>query len=316
MSSKTPGLAPALDLNGLARFAAVVEHGGFSAAARVLGLPRQVVHRSVAGLEATAGTALLERSGGRVRVTDAGQRLWIHAAAILSEARAARANMAAARSRPRGRLRLTAPHLFAEHFLGRSIQDFLLAWPDVEIDASLTVARNNLIREELDLAIRLGPRPSEPGFVVSLGTLGQTCCASPAYLARAGTPTSPHELGNHALALYGSANAQPRLEFQRRGESVSVAVRPRLRIDSARVALSACRAGVGIAWLPEFLCADELESRSLVRILPDWELPRAPVWAFSVVSLKRNATLRAFVELVQAHLSTFEQAFDSRTRNR
>jgi DNA-binding transcriptional LysR family regulator len=163
LSSKSDN-ARALDLNGLVRFAAVVERGGFSAAARVLGVPRQALHRSVAALEATAGAQLLERSGNRVRVTDAGERLSKHAATILSEARAAHANLAAGRHRPRGRLRLTAPHLFAEEFLSLPIQDFLAAWPDVEVDADLTTTRRDLARSDLDLAIRLGSRPTEAGL--------------------------------------------------------------------------------------------------------------------------------------------------------
>src|SRR3954464_12233701 len=104
VSSESDSLDGSLDLNALARFAAVVERGGFSAAARSLGLPRQSLHRSVAALEAAAGVRLLDRAGGQVRPTDAGRRLFTHATAILFEARAASADLGAARREPRGRL--------------------------------------------------------------------------------------------------------------------------------------------------------------------------------------------------------------------
>jgi DNA-binding transcriptional LysR family regulator len=291
-----------LDLNGLARFAAVIEHGGFSAAARALGLPRQVLHRSVAAVEATAGVPLLERSGGRVRPTDAGRRLSVHAAAILSEARAAHASMVAARDRPRGRLRLTAPLLFAEEFLARPIQDFLAAWPGVEVDADLTVARRELMRDDLDLAIRLGPRPTEAGYVISLGHVAQICCAAPSYVARVGALAEPGGLDRHSVILYGRAQARFQWRFERGDEKVEVPIKPRLRVDSARIALSACRAGVGVARLPEFMCAQELSNGALVRVLPEWQIPSAGIWALSTVPMTRSVTLRVFIDLIRARL--------------
>jgi DNA-binding transcriptional LysR family regulator len=177
-------LAPDLDLNALVRFAAVVEGGGFSPAARALGVPRQSLHRSVAALEEAAGVRLLDRDARRVRPTDAGRRLYAHAGAILREARDAAASMRAAGGRPRGRLRLTAPHLFAEAFLAPLIEAFLRAWPEVQIDADFTVARSDLVRDDYDLAIRVGPRP-EGRYVASLGAVRTICCAAPTYLAGA-----------------------------------------------------------------------------------------------------------------------------------
>jgi DNA-binding transcriptional LysR family regulator len=274
-----------MDLNGLVRFAAVVERGGFSAAARTLGVPRQALHRSVSALEATAGVQLLERSGSRVRVTDAGERLAKHAATILSEARAAHANLAAARRRPRGRLRITAPHLFAEEFLSLPIQDFLAAWPDVEVDADLTTARRDLSRHDLDLAIRLGPRPTEAGYVVQLGSLSQACVAAPSYLAKAAPLLEPRDLPQHAVIVYGAARGS----YQ-------------LRVDSARIALSACRAAIGVAWLPELMCADDVVSGTLSTVLAPWRCPKATVWAFSSTPIARSPTLRAFVDLVRARM--------------
>jgi DNA-binding transcriptional LysR family regulator len=291
-----------MDLNGLVRFAAVVERGGFSAAARTLGVPRQALHRSVAALEATAGVQLLERSGNRVRVTAAGERLTKHAATILSEARAAHANLAAARHKPRGRLRLTAPHLFAEEFLSLPIQDFLAAWPDVEVDADLTTARRDLSRNDLDLAIRLGQRPTEAGYVVQLGSLSQVCCAAPSYLARAAPLLEPRDLSQHAVIVYGPGRASYQLQFERETERLAVSVTPRLRVDSARIALSACRAALGVAWLPELACAQDVSSGTLSIVLAPWSCPKASVWAFSSTPIARNPTLRAFVDLVRARM--------------
>ena len=300
MSSKTD--TTTLDLNALLRFAAVVERGGFSAAARTLSLPRQALHRSVVALEASAGTPLLDRGGGRVRPTDAGRRLFTHATAILFEARAAQSSLAEARERPRGRLRLTAPHLFAEEFLAVPIQRFLAAWPEVQIDVDLTTTRRELVKDGLDLAIRLGPRPTENGYVVSLGSMAQVCCAAPSYLSRGPTLDEPGDLEQNDVLVYGSARQHPEWRFERDGESLDVHPLPRLRVDSARIALSACRAGLGVVRLPAFMCAQDLSSGSLVSLFPTWRIPLAGIWAFSASRLDKSATLRVFVDAVRASL--------------
>lgn len=303
MSSKTDTPeVQTLDLNALARFAAVVEAGGFSPAARALGLPRQSLHRSVAQLEGAAGVPLLDRGARTVRPTDAGRRLYAHAAAILREARAAQTSVRAARGRPRGLLRLTAPHLFAEEFLAPVIGEFLTTWPEVQIDADFTVARSDLLRDDLDLAIRLGERPTQARYAAELGRLAEVCCAAPAYLAAAPPLADPRALDGHATLAYGGRQARRRWRFVRGDEAVEVTVTPRLRVDSARVALAACRAGLGVGRLPAFLCARDLASGSLVRLWPDWGFAATAAWALYSVRSDRNPTLHAFLDLLRARL--------------
>ena len=291
-----------LDLNALLRFAAVVEAGGFSPAARALGVPRQSLHRSVAQLEEATGVLLLDRGARQVRPTDAGRRLFGHAAAILREARDAQASVRAARGRPRGRLRVTAPHLFAEEFLAPVIHEFLATWPEVQVDADFTVYRSDLVRDDYDLAIRIGERPTQGRFVTQIGALAQVCCAAPAYLAGAPPLPGPRALDSHATLVYGARAVSQVWRFERAGEAVEVELAPRLRVDGARVVLVACRAGVGVSRLPEFLCAHELASGALVRLWPDWRLSAVPAWALYSSRSDRNPTLHAFLDLLKARL--------------
>lgn len=290
------------DLNALARFAAVVERGGFSPAARALGVPRQSIHRSVAQLEEAAGVHLLDRDAGRVRPTDAGRRLFAHASAILREARDAQASLRAAKERPRGRLRLTAPHLFAEQFLAAPLVEFLAAWPEVEIEADLTVAASDLLRDDLDLAIRIGERPKGSGYATLLGAVDQVCCAAPSYLERAPGIAAPADLARHAILQYGRRVAHARWRFERAGDEVTVEVAPRLRVDSAAIVLASCRAGLGVTRLPTFYCARDLADGSLVRVCPDWQIADAPVWSLTASRVDKNPTLRAFLDLLRARI--------------
>ncbi|MFY0539506.1 LysR family transcriptional regulator [Nannocystis pusilla] len=304
MSSKVdnPELIPALDLNALARFAAVVELGGFSPAARALGVPRQSLHRSIAQLEQVTGVRLLDRGARQVRPTDAGRRLFGHAATILREARDAHASLRAARGRPRGRLRLTAPHLFAEQFLIPLIEEFLATWPEVQIDADFTVAHSDLIRDDYDLAIRLGDRPTHGRYVVMLGSVATVCCVAPAYLAAAPPLADPQALSRHSVLAYGPHRVRHTWRFERAGETVEVDLAPRLRADSARLVLAACRAGLGVARLPEFLCAGDVSAGSLVPVWVDWQIPRTPIWVLYSSRSDKNPTLHAFLDRLKAHL--------------
>ena len=298
----TPGGGSDLDLNALARFAAVVELGGFSPAARALGLPRQSLHRGVAQLEEATGVRLLDRDARRVRPTDAGRRLYAHASAILREARDAQASMRAARGRPRGRLRLTAPHLFAEEFLAPVIHEFLRTWPEVQVDADLTVARSDLVRDDFDLAIRLGERPTQGRYVAELGTVALACCAAPAYLASSPPLPGPRALDHHAVLVYGARADRHVWRFTRAGEAIEVELAPRMRVDSARVVLDACRAGLGVARLPAFLCARDLAGGGLVRLWSDWPIAAASAWAIYSSRSDRNPTLHALLDLLKARL--------------
>lgn len=295
--------APTLDLNALARFAAIVELGGFSPAARALGVPRQSLHRGVAHLEEVTGVRLLDRSARQIRPTDAGRRLFAHAAAILREARDAESGMRAARARPRGRLRLTAPHLFAEEFLPPLIEEFLKTWPEVQIDADLTVTHADVVRDDYDLALRIGPGPASGRYTRALGPIERVCCASPGYLAGAPSLATPRALDRQAVLVYGAPQARPSWRFERAGEAIDVALAPRLRVDSARVVLAACRAGLGVACLPEFLCAGDVAAGALVRVWSEWRVPAAPVWAVYSSRSDRSPTLHAFLALLEARLA-------------
>lgn len=293
---------PDLDLNALARFAAVVELGGFSPAARALGVPRQSLHRGVAQLEEATGVRLLDRDARQVRPTDAGRRLFAHASAILREARDAQASMRAARGRPRGRLRLTAPHLFAEEYLAPLIHEFLRTWPEVQIDADFGVARSDLVRDDFDLAIRLGAPPAGVRYVAALGSMTLVCCAAPTYLTDAPPLPSPRALDRHAVLLYGGRQDRHVWRFHRAGEDLDVELAPRMRVDSARVVLDACRAGLGVTRLPEFLCARDLAGGALVRLWSDWRIAAAPVSAIYSSRSDKNPTLHAFLDVLKARL--------------
>jgi len=292
-----------LDLNALVRFAAVVEHGGFSPAARALGLPRQSVHRSVVKLESQAGVRLLERSSRHVRPTEAGRRLFEHAQSILRTAKEAQGTLAASRAEPRGVLRLTATHLLADVFLTETIPLFLARWPLVSVDASFTVAVVDLLREDIDLAIRAIASPPPSMYAKRLGGTETVCCASPAYLADAEPVSHPFALAKHPVLFYGPDASVRRWHFERGGEHVDIEVHPRLRSNSSDIARKACLEHLGILRIPRLGVRAELASGALVEVCEAWRQPPTPIWAVYPSRSDQSPVVAAFLAVLQESIS-------------
>jgi DNA-binding transcriptional LysR family regulator len=188
------------ELDDLALFAAVVEHGGYAAAERALGTPKSRLSRRVAALEADLGVRLLQRSTRRFSVTDVGQDVYRHARAMLEEARAAREAVARLSAEPRGLVRLSCPVAFAQSQLSQLLPEFLDAHPQVQLQVHVSNRRVDLIEEGFDLALRVRSRIDDDSSLVirHLGEVRELLVASPAYLERAGRPTQPEELAAHA----------------------------------------------------------------------------------------------------------------------
>jgi DNA-binding transcriptional LysR family regulator len=268
---------PMAELDDLALFAGVVEHAGFAAAERALGIPKSRLSRRVAALEAEFGVRLLQRSTRRFSVTDVGQDVYRHARAMLDEARAAREAVARLSSEPRGLVRMSCPIFFAQAQLSELLPEFLATHPKVQLQVHVSNRRVDPIDEGFDLALRVRSRIDDDSSLVlrRLGEVQEMLVASPAYLERAGRPAHPDELTAHAtLNMVEDPNRQ---QWELRGpdgEVRRVALgRPRLMGFDFRLLHATAVAGQGIALLPELVCADAVRSGALEVVLPTWRLP-------------------------------------------
>lgn len=287
-----------LDLNALARFAVVVEEGGFSPAARALGMPRQSIHRSVVKLEEQAGVRLIERSSRHVRPTDAGRRLYAHAKEIVNQAQQARVELEASSGEPSGLLRLTSSHLMAESFVSDAIPVFLERWPRVSIDAHFTVTVTDLLRDDFDVAIRASTDLPPSMYAKRLGAAQTVCCATPNFLASVDTLDDPHQLARHAVLAYGSRGSHEHWWFSSEGETLEVMVQPRFRCDSAGAARQACLADLGILRIPRMAVHHQLSTGALVEVLAPWRPAETPIWAVYPSRSDHNPAMRAFLEVL------------------
>jgi DNA-binding transcriptional LysR family regulator len=294
------------DLNQIVIFAKVVETRSFTAAGRALGLPKSTVSRKVAQLEERLGVLLLQRTTRKLSLTEVGAAFFERCARISTEIDEAEQAVMHLHRDPRGLLRVTASSELGTAFLPDMISDFLVAYPEVDIELELTDRGVDMIEEGFDLSIQIsGPNGSEPNLISrELGPIQRFLVANPEYLARRGIPEHPDELENHDLLVLGNPRRNAAMELQHRdGEKLVIRGRPRLVVNSMGMLRDAVLAGVGIALLPAFKCAEELEQGRLRSFLPDWTHTELAIQALYPTSRHLSAKVRTFLDFVADRLN-------------
>lgn len=292
-------MQPALD--ALYYFAKVVDHGGFAAASRALGIPKSRLSRHVEALEQRLGLRLLQRSTRRFTVTDIGRDVHRHALGMLAEADAAFDVAATALAEPAGLLRIACPPAIASGMLGPVLPDFMARYPRLRFDIDTSNRRVDVLAEGFDVALRVRTVPSgEDGLVMRrFAHLDELLVASAAYLARARALASPADLSTHpTLSLLREPDVQQWTLLDAAGARVTVEHSPRLRCHNFDLLHAAALAGHGIALLPESIARAALSDGRLQRVLPDWRLPQG---VFHAVFAHRRGLLpgvRAFIDFL------------------
>lgn len=261
------------DLNDLFYFVAVVDHAGFAPAARALNLPKSSLSRRVARLEDRLGVRLIERSTRRFVVTEVGREFHLHAQAALTEAQAAEDAALQLVGEPRGLVRASVPITIAQGIMAELLPAFLAKYPKVKVQLTVTNRRVDLIDEGVDVAFRVrGQLDGDQALMVRiLGYERTLLVASPGFLKTHGTPAQPSDIeGLPSLSNVEQAGRQSWRLARGDGTEVVVEHDPVLRAGEFNVLLSAAIAGVGIAQLPEIVCAHGLRTGELVALLPDW----------------------------------------------
>lgn len=194
--------------DSMAAFVAVADAGGFSAAARHLGIPLSTVSRRVGELEAHLKARLVNRSTRRITLTESGIAFAATARQVLDTLGEAERMAAGEYAAPRGSLRVSAPILFGRLHVLPVVLSFLDAYPEVEVNLLLSVRLADFIEDNIDLAVRIGVLPDSSLVALRLGTIRQVVCGSPAYLAARGRPQHPKDLDAHDCILLDRAGKE------------------------------------------------------------------------------------------------------------
>jgi DNA-binding transcriptional LysR family regulator len=293
------------DLNDLYYFAVVVEHGGFAAAERALGIPKSRLSRRISQLETDMGVRLLQRSTRRFAVTDVGQGVYRHAQTMLAEAQAAREVVDRLSAQPRGVVRVSVPVSLAQQEIPAFLPDFLALYPEVRVQLLVSNRRFDLINEGVDVALRVRAKLEDDGNLVlrTFGPIQSLLVASPKYLDGMGRPQRPSDIAEHVtLSMNEEENAQ-RWQLHGPGDVVeTVELRPRVAGFDFPLLRSLARRGVGITLLPENLCAELVRAGELEVVLPGWRLPEGICHAVFASRRGLLPAVRVFIDFLAERL--------------
>jgi DNA-binding transcriptional LysR family regulator len=293
--------SPELDeIASMAVFAAVVERGSFTAAARALGIAKSVASARVARLEAHLGARLLYRTTRRVVLTPAGAELYPACARVAAAAGEVR-RVATEAGALRGRLRVNAPVWFGQRWLAAPLVRFQERHPGVDIDMVLDDARVDVVGGGWDAVVRLGP-VGDPELVArrfALDTL--VLVASPAYLARAGNPSHPVELTAHRRLRYAHADPERGVTFAGPDGEFAVPMTGSLAASDSTLLRALAEEGAGVIVAPWSLVGEALATGRLARLLPDYRIGDVPCQVVHAHGPHPPARLRVFVDHLVAH---------------
>jgi DNA-binding transcriptional LysR family regulator len=268
-------------LDGVTTFVQVVESGCFAQAADRLALTRSAVGKAIARLETRLGVRLLHRSTRSQTLTAEGQAYYERCIRALAELDAAEADLDSGRIEPNGRLRVSVPEAFGHFCVAPILLNLVNHYPRLQIDISFSDRYVDLIEEGFDLAIRIGElRNSDLLVARRLGTQHTAIGASPAYLARHGTPARPDELEGHTGIAYGRTGSP--LPWDSRGDDEfgrTLGLRSPISMDDVQAIAAAAVDGFGVAWLPSWLLARYIRSGELVAVLEGHHVRSQEIYA-------------------------------------
>jgi DNA-binding transcriptional LysR family regulator len=270
-----------IDLNDVATFVRVADGGGFTAAAKALGVPKSTVSRSLARLERMLGVRLVHRTTRALALTEAGRAYYDRVREAVMGVAEATADVVDLGKEPRGSIRVTAPVDVAQVLLAEVVARFVERYPQVRFEVSLTSRVVDVVAEGFDLAVRASPLRDSSLVARRLGAASMGLYASPAYLRRRGVPKAVADLSSHEFIRFRSARGPLLLETDTQKERV--AIEGAIEADDLLFVRRLIEAGAGIGLLPLFLaaCGSAAERDALTRVLPAWTL-RGP--SLSVVA--------------------------------
>ncbi|QPB20303.1 LysR family transcriptional regulator [Rhizobium sp. 007] len=286
-------------LEHMRTFVRVAERGSLSAVAREFGVGQSTVTRHLRELEEAVGVPLLSRTTRRVALTDEGSRYYANSVQILRLVEQAGDEARGTRGAPAGTIRISSTAAFGVLHVSRLIFAFQDRYPDIGVDLSLTDERVDLVREGVDIALRLGPLTDSSMKLRALGQSRRLLVASPDYLAARGKPVVPQDLlGHEGIRMSNVAGSDMLALRGPSGEDHAVPFGGRFRVDHGLAAREAIVAGRGIAPTHQWLVDDLLTAAKLEVILPDYSLPPVPLSMLIVPERAGVARVRLLVDFL------------------
>ncbi|MHC2331317.1 LysR family transcriptional regulator [Bradyrhizobium sp. USDA 4454] len=285
-------------IDAMQAFVAVADLEGFAPAARKLGLSPSAITRLIAALEERLGARLLQRTTRQVTLTDAGSRYLERARRILADVEEAEDAVESERTRPEGRLVISAPFGFGRLHVSPVVSAYLKRYPDVGVDLRLSDRRINLVEDGVDLAVRLGHLPDSTLVARHVGQMRRIVVASAGYLKLRGEPKRPSDLANHDTIQFGAVTAVPDWRFMENGQEIRITPTPRFTSNSSDAAIQFAEQDGGLTRVMAYQAAESLKAKRVRIVLAAFEQPPVPIHVVYPTSRLLSAKVRTFIDLV------------------
>jgi DNA-binding transcriptional LysR family regulator len=290
-------------LEQLSAFVEVARAHSFARAARQLGRHVSAVSRAVAALEERLGVRLLQRTTRRVSLSDAGRDYFTRCETLLAELEGADAAVRDHAASIRGTLKVSVATGAGQTLLAPILAEFLSAHPALVLDVQMSNRYVDLVEEGYDLALRVGALSPDSRVVVRrLAPNRRVLVASEAYLARSAPLRTPRDLNAHACLTLDVGRRPRRWELEHARRRWAIEVSGPLQSNNSFALLSACRDGLGVSLLPEFVVTAHLRRGELCRVLPQWASAEQGIYAVYPSARFIPAKVRTFVEFVAARV--------------
>src|SRR5271165_430602 len=285
-------------IDAMHAFVAVADLEGFAPAARKLGLSASAVTRLIAALEHRLGARLLQRTTRSVALTDAGARYLERIRRILADIEEAELAAESERTRPAGRLVISAPVGFGRLHVSPVMSAYLNRYPEVSGELRLEDRTVSLVEDGVDLAVRIGQLPDSSLVARQVGDMRRIVVASPAYLKAHGEPKTPEALTHHQIIQFGGSALTADWRFARDGEEFRINVTPRFTSNVADAAIQYALAGGGLTRVLAYQAADAIKRGRLKIVLQKFAIAALPIHILYPTSRLLSAKVRAFIDLV------------------
>lgn len=290
------------DLNDLVIFAAVVEAGSFTAAAKRLSMPKSRVSMRVSELEYRLDVRLLERTTRSLALTEVGRLFFNSCKRVVDEANAGQQIIENLTNSPKGVLRVSAPFAFARSVFAPLVAKFGEHYPEITLSLEVNSTEVDLMRSNIDVALRVRRVIDRETKCEAILEFAQRLVATPSYLAINGTPKKPDDLKNHKVLAGADVQGYATLWKETAGAVESVKVMPQVVVGEPEVRAVMIKNDVGIGWLPAFLCDTELANGSLVECLADYPIPNAVMYVATPSLRAYDIKVRALIEFIKQEL--------------
>ncbi|ANS87999.1 HTH-type transcriptional regulator PtxR [Vibrio scophthalmi] len=279
---------------GVSEFVAVAETNSFTGAARKLNTSVAQISRRVAALEDRLAVKLLHRTTRKVTLTEAGQVYFEQCKLLVEGLELAELAVTQLQTAPKGKLKITAPVTYGEMHIAPLLHEFLLLYPQLDLELNLTNQTVDLIENGYDIAIRLGRLRDSTMIAKRLSSRQLYVCASPDYIQRYGAPHTLSELSHHQC-LVGSVEYW---HFQDKNSEKSLRVSGRIQCNSGFALLDAAKRGLGLVQLPDYYVQAGLDSGELVEVLKEYRDEREGIWALYPQNRNLSPKVRLLIDFL------------------